>query len=164
VMINDVRKITTKNGDPMAFLKLEDLSGSMEGVVFPSVYPPLESLLNIDSRVILWAKVDKNKKDEKLQLIVEDLELVENLKMLMIELYYQEIKNPATIEKLKQLLKQQGDPQFQKVPVILIFRNGNMSKLIRFGKEFWVNNADQAVNSLQEIGFRVYTRSLIKDQ
>lgn len=37
-VIQRIKNITTKNGDPMAFLTLEDILGSYEGVVFPTDY------------------------------------------------------------------------------------------------------------------------------
>ncbi len=56
-MVESVRRINTKNGDPMAFLKLLDFSGAMEAVVFPRVlaeYGPLiaeEAGLKIKGRI-----------------------------------------------------------------------------------------------------------------
>ncbi len=38
VLISDVRTILTKKGEKMAFIKLEDKTGSMEAVVFPKLY------------------------------------------------------------------------------------------------------------------------------
>ncbi|MEN9520836.1 MAG: hypothetical protein RLZZ381_3424, partial [Cyanobacteriota bacterium] len=38
VMLNSVRKIITKKGDPMAFVQMEDITGEAEGTIFPSTY------------------------------------------------------------------------------------------------------------------------------
>ena len=40
--------LTTKKGDPMVFLRLDDLSGSLETVVFNSVYSAARELLEAD--------------------------------------------------------------------------------------------------------------------
>ena len=37
-MITDVRQITTKKGDTMAFVRLEDLQGPVEVTVFPALW------------------------------------------------------------------------------------------------------------------------------
>jgi DNA polymerase III subunit alpha len=161
VILNAVKKITTKNGDQMAFITLEDISGEAEGVVFPSVYEALEPLLIEDNRLIVWAKVDK--RDEKMQLIVEDLEVVENVQMVMIELSYQQATNPSHIENLKQILREQSDKKNAKVPIIIILRSADHPHFIRFGREFWVTNAHNTVNYLQRVGFRAYTTPLVKD-
>jgi DNA polymerase-3 subunit alpha len=50
--INDIREITTKNGQKMAFVKLEDLSGDMELVLFPAVYQQTAGIWERD-RIIL---------------------------------------------------------------------------------------------------------------
>jgi DNA polymerase-3 subunit alpha len=38
VLISEVRQVLTKKGDKMAFLKLEDKTGSIESVIFPKLY------------------------------------------------------------------------------------------------------------------------------
>ncbi len=161
VIINAVKKIITKKGDPMAFITVEDISGETEGVIFPSVYEALEPLLQENNRLILWGKVDK--REDKLQLIVENLEIVENVQMVMIELSYKQAIDPSVIENLKRTLQENSDPQNAKVPVITILREGNNCHFIRFGKEFWVTNAPSAVDSLQRNNFRVHATSLIKE-
>ena len=35
-MVASVRQITTKKGDPMAFVRIEDLQGGIEAIVFPA--------------------------------------------------------------------------------------------------------------------------------
>lgn len=162
VIINSVKKITTKNGDPMAFIGLEDLSGEVEGVVFPSVYEALEPFLIEDNRLMLWGKVDK--REEKMQLIVENLELIEQLHMVTIELSYAQATDPAMTENLKRILQEQSDKKNAKVPVIAILRNGQHCQFIRFGKEYWVTNGETTVDYLQRAGFLAFCRSLVKEQ
>jgi DNA polymerase-3 subunit alpha len=55
--INDVREITTKNGQKMAFVKLEDRSGEVELVVFPSIFQQTPKLWERDRVVLVNAKV-----------------------------------------------------------------------------------------------------------
>ncbi|GAB4560025.1 MAG: DNA polymerase III subunit alpha [Anaerolineae bacterium] len=57
-MVADVRQITTKKGDPMAFVQLEDLHGTCELVVFPRVYEVARELLEPDRLVLVRGKVD----------------------------------------------------------------------------------------------------------
>jgi DNA polymerase-3 subunit alpha len=51
-IVTAVKEIVTKKGDLMAFVQLEDLTGSMEAVVFPRVYADQRSLL-IDGTIVL---------------------------------------------------------------------------------------------------------------
>ncbi len=55
-MIAGVRTITTKKGDPMAFVQLEDLQGQCEVVVFPRTYAEVKELLVPDNVVVVKGK------------------------------------------------------------------------------------------------------------
>lgn len=55
--IGDVRAITTKNGQQMAFVRLEDQSGEIEMVLFPNVYQQTSGLWERDKVVLVRGKV-----------------------------------------------------------------------------------------------------------
>jgi len=57
-MIPDLRQITTRKGDRMAIVQLEDLSGSCEAIVFPKTYVRLSEFLLTDTRLLLWVTID----------------------------------------------------------------------------------------------------------
>lgn len=57
-MIIDVREIyTKKNNDKMAFVKIQDLTETIEGVVFPKQYDDLRQFLNVDNLIMAKGKV-----------------------------------------------------------------------------------------------------------
>jgi DNA polymerase-3 subunit alpha len=61
--IADIRQITTKNGQNMAFVKLEDRSGEIELVIFPNLYKDSASIWQRDTVVEVVGRVsarDKN--------------------------------------------------------------------------------------------------------
>ncbi len=62
----------TKNGNPMAFLDLEDLEGTMEIIVFPNVYEKSKFLLEEDQKVLIPGRVSI-KEESNASLIAEDL-------------------------------------------------------------------------------------------
>jgi DNA polymerase-3 subunit alpha len=62
-VINDTREITTKNGQKMAFVKLEDRSGEIELVVFPSIYQKEMKLWERDRVILAHAKVSSKDRD-----------------------------------------------------------------------------------------------------
>ncbi len=74
-VVNGVRRITTKKGDPMLVANLEDLTGTIEMVVFPKTLQKCGDLLRDDATVKVTAKVD-NRRDAT-QLVVEAVEAVE---------------------------------------------------------------------------------------
>ncbi|HPS37650.1 MAG TPA: OB-fold nucleic acid binding domain-containing protein, partial [Candidatus Omnitrophota bacterium] len=57
-IIDSLKEILTKKGDKMAFVTLQDLSGSCEVVVFPSVYKAALAQIQKDSLVFVRGKVD----------------------------------------------------------------------------------------------------------
>lgn len=75
-IITAVRKIITRNGgNEMAFVKIDDFTGTMELVVFPSVYERTKSYWITDRIVLVKGKVDE--KDERLSLLVDDVKSLE---------------------------------------------------------------------------------------
>ena len=56
-VIEEIRAINTKKGDPMLFIKIADLSGGIEAVVFPRVLQEFKSLLVTDICLALKSKV-----------------------------------------------------------------------------------------------------------
>ncbi|HWB55503.1 MAG TPA: DNA polymerase III subunit alpha [Gaiellaceae bacterium] len=61
-----IKQLTTKKGDPMVFLRLDDLSGSVEAVVFNSVYAAARELLEPDRVLVLKGRIDHKEGETKL--------------------------------------------------------------------------------------------------
>lgn len=61
--ITDVREITTKNGQKMAFVKLEDLTGETEAILFPNSYQQTLGLWVLDRVVLIRGKVNARDKN-----------------------------------------------------------------------------------------------------
>ncbi|MGA1621593.1 MAG: OB-fold nucleic acid binding domain-containing protein [Synechocystis sp.] len=161
VIVVAVKKIITKKtGQPMAFLTVEDVSGQAEAVVFPSNYERLQEWLIEDTQQMIWGKIDK--RDDQAQLIVEDLEPIERVKMVMLDLTAQEITNNSTQAQIKQILQRHGPQKDQsKVPVLATISEGEIKHFIRFGEDYWVNDYTSAVAALKASGFRAETQLLM---
>jgi DNA polymerase III subunit alpha len=65
-LVSSVKRTITRSGSSMAFLTLEDLTGSVEVVVFPRVYEQQGFALKRDAVVLLRGKVDIQEQDAKL--------------------------------------------------------------------------------------------------
>ena len=59
-IVNSVRQITTKNGQLMSFVSIEDTSGSCDLVVFPDVYKMFGRYLEVGEIINVSAKKDIN--------------------------------------------------------------------------------------------------------
>jgi DNA polymerase-3 subunit alpha len=74
-LLTGVRRVTTKKGDAMLVANLEDLTGTIELVIFPKVLAKRGDQLRDDLAVRVQAKVD-NRRDST-QLVVEVIEVIE---------------------------------------------------------------------------------------
>ena len=60
-IVTSLRSKPDKRGNLMAFVTLEDFSGTVDGVVFGSVYPEVREHLKVDAPVFLQGKLDKSR-------------------------------------------------------------------------------------------------------
>jgi len=74
--INDVREITTKNGQKMAFVKIEDKTSEAELIVFPNSFQQTLGLWERDKVVLIQGKASARDRDgnlgEEVKIIVDD--------------------------------------------------------------------------------------------
>ena len=84
-MIKTLRTITTKKGDLMSFLTLEDTTGIMDVTVFPKTYEKYRSLLNEGKIIILNGTV--NFRNDRVGVILESCApIASDIESLHIEL------------------------------------------------------------------------------
>jgi DNA polymerase III subunit alpha len=157
VILNGVKKMMTKKGDPMAILQIEDLTAQSEAVVFPKNYELISSLLQVDARLIIWGKVDR--RDDQTQFIVDDAEPLETVQMIMVELNPQQATIIEEQHRLRTVLQEQSGEK-AKIPVIGVIQAGNSRQLVRFGRQFWVQDSLTAFQALNNAGFPTQVKPL----
>lgn len=75
-IITSVKKIFTKaNNSEMAFVKLEDTTGSMEIVVFPKVFAGCAEFLHVDAIIQISGKLDK--KEDRFVLLADNVSILD---------------------------------------------------------------------------------------
>ncbi|WP_101844633.1 DNA polymerase III subunit alpha [Halobacillus sp. Marseille-P3879] len=70
-VIDEIKQIRTKRGDPMAFLTISDETDEMEAVLFPDVYREVKQQLKENQLVIIEGKIEK--RNEKKQWIINEI-------------------------------------------------------------------------------------------
>jgi len=74
--ITEFREITTKKGQHMAFVKIEDAGAAVEGILFPSIYQQTLGLWERDRVVILRGKVNAKDRDgvlgDEVKIMIDD--------------------------------------------------------------------------------------------
>ncbi len=71
-IITAIKTKTTKNDKIMAFADIEDLTGTMEAIVFPAIFEKYKSHLFADSKVYLKGRISY-KEDESPKVIVDEI-------------------------------------------------------------------------------------------
>lgn len=75
-VIVDVREITTKNGQKMAFVKVEDTTGDIEVILFPGAFQQTLGLWERDRVVLIRGKLSAKDRDgnigQELKVLVDD--------------------------------------------------------------------------------------------
>lgn len=74
LLIENIKEIKTKNGEPMAFLKLSDEYGNIEGVIFPSYYKNVYDKLKKLQVTDIFCKVEKRLNEY--QLVINNIEVL----------------------------------------------------------------------------------------
>ncbi|MFB2938553.1 DNA polymerase III subunit alpha [Aerosakkonemataceae cyanobacterium BLCC-F154] len=177
VMITEIKKVITKKGDPMAILQIEDLTGKYEAVVFPKTYDKVNDSLVTDTPLILKGKVDT--KEEQIQLIVneaesipadalasleetEETEIDKPEVMVILELTLQQIEEQQLLDNLRAILKEYSSNEQSKFPVMALVQGKHLRQAVRFGKEYWVQDYENAVSRLKDAKFNAWIHSLIE--
>lgn len=176
VMLTEIKQVTTKKGEPMAILQMEDLTGKAEAVVFPKTYDSVKSALVTDNPVIVKGKVDKKENDDRVQIIVDEVKSIEAEQLaqleqmaqsaeahlpltVMLELTPQRIHDEQLLSNLKTIFEDySGETDRERVPVMAIVMGEHSRQLVRFGQRSWVQDPEGVVSRLNDSGFtaRVY--------
>lgn len=155
VMVPELRQVTTRKGDRMAVLQLEDLTGSCEAVVFPKSYARLADHLMVDARLLVWASVDR--RDDRVQLIVDDCRSIDDLQLLMVELPAEQAADITIQHRLRECLHRHRPASEEpglRIPVVARVRHGDQSRFVRLGHQFCVGDAGAALATLSSADFQ----------
>jgi len=160
VMLAEVKVRNTKKGDKMAMLRVEDLTGQVDGVVFPKAFERLELLLQTDARLMVWGKVDR--RDEAIQLIIEDAEAIDEVRIVMVELDVNTAKDIEHQHRLKQVLVQhRGEESKAKIPIVAIVKSAQQRHFVRLGAQFRVQDSEATVAALLQEKFEARSTTLL---
>ena len=155
VMVPELRQVTTRKGDRMAILQLEDLTGSCEAVVFPKSYARLSDHLMVDARLLIWGSVDR--RDDRVQLIVDDCRSIDSLQLLMVEVPAHQAADIAMQHRLRECLQRHRPDQDlpgSRVPVVALVRDGSELRFVRLGPQFCISDPAAALTTLSAADFK----------
>tara|TARA_Y100001970_G_scaffold293903_1_gene444435 strand:+ start:2411 stop:5926 length:3516 start_codon:yes stop_codon:yes gene_type:complete len=164
LMIQEIKQVTTKKGDRMAILQVEDLTGTCTAIVFPKTYVRLSEFILSDTRLLVWATIDK--RDDVTQLIVDDCREIENLKLLIIDLNSNQASDITIQNRIREcLVKNKADKdQFGvRTPVVAAVNDGGLITYVKFGDQFCVKDINATAELLKDNSFEVSYKSIVSD-
>ncbi len=153
-IILSIKKTFTRKGDEMAFAMLEDLYGTFELVIFPTVYKRFKELLKEDEIVIVNGKV--NFGEDEVKILVDSLGSLEAQSsksepaikpkgQLYLRLLASE-KDKMYLELLKDLLNRYPGAD----PVYLCFDNKGNKKVFLTKEDWWIDIESPVIEIIGE--------------
>jgi DNA polymerase-3 subunit alpha len=161
VMLSSVKPVTTKKGDRMAIVQIEDLSGQAEAVVFPRAFERIGQHIQADARLMVWGKVDR--RDDQLQFIIDDAEPIEAVRMVTVELDPSIASDIEQQYRLRNVIQQQQgeDSRDARVPVIAVIHSNQQRQAVRLGAQFRVKDPEATVAALKAASFKAKATPLL---
>ncbi len=143
------QKITKKN-EKMAIMNLEDLSGTVEVIVFPDLYKTSQHMLLTDTPLVVVGTLDKSEQGNKIKAL--RLHLLTDVKKkgtsrVDIKLNATGLTQEDLVKVKDILLRYKGD-----IPVFLRLRNPTRKEsLISVGREIRVNPTEQLISEIEAV-------------
>jgi DNA polymerase-3 subunit alpha len=147
-----IREITTRKGDRMCFLTLEDLKGVIEVIVFADLYKTSSELLNNDQPLLVTGKISKEDDTDTVKIIASSIIPLADAekrspRVTHLTLNVSDI-NTKHLHRLKKiLLSYPGDCQ----TMLHLLIPHQSETVLSLGNEFSVNPSPQFVSELKTI-------------
>jgi DNA polymerase-3 subunit alpha len=133
-IVSAIKQVTTKKGEPMVFVRLDDVIGSAECVVFNSVYASSHELLVADAILVVKARIDHKEGETKLIAIeVSTFEATPERREVLLRIDALRAK-AGLIRELAALVKEYpGD-----APVVVALETSAGPKTLQLGNDYRV--------------------------
>ena len=136
-IIAAVREKTTRRGDKMAILTLEDLEGIVEVLVFPETYKEIRDALSTEAPVLLIGRVDSDETSSKV--IAEEVCRMENVrerlaKSVHIQVRMERMTAPDIADLRRTLAKHSGE----KKGYLHLVREGDYEAVVALPEGFGI--------------------------
>ncbi len=141
--------VTKKTGAPMGFGKLEDGTGTIDFVIFPKGYELYKDLMQVDTVVLIKAKLDY--RDEEMQLMVDkatapkQAEMEHEASSLHHEIFIPRKTDKAKLQELGKLLK--SKPGTESVVVLIPNGSSPQRMILPYGVS-WSVDLEKEVQQL----------------
>jgi DNA polymerase-3 subunit alpha len=141
-IISSKKTKTTKNNNLMAFIGLEDLYGTMEIIVFPTIYERFSQLLQQESIVLVNGRLSL-REDEQPKIICEEVLPIKSLDEKGLYMYFEKEMTREESVSLIALLKyfNGSTPTF--------IRKKNDEKFKKLDRQYWIDVNNDILEELE---------------
>ena len=145
IVVECIRR-TTKKGDMMCFLRLEDYTNTIRVVVFPKVFYSRINLSEQDRRIVVFGKVDfSDDERDKIQLIAEDIISLEDYQPDYYIALRPEQEKPEIFDSLRRIFQKHHGSR-----VVYMYFYGS-KKLIKNEKRYWLDGSAEAEAEIRKL-------------
>ena len=144
-ILASVNQKVTRNNTIMAFLTLEDLSGTIEVIVFPKTLDKVKALCVTDTLVIIKGRLSI-KEDEETKLICETIEPLEKIDSSKV---YLRAENEIEAKEINQVLKSLISTEYKGDTPIYLCAVKERQKF-RVPRDRWVSLESNIISILKE--------------
>lgn len=145
-LISELRYITTRSGDQMASIIIEDGSTKLSAVIFPRALGPLSDKLIANEIVVISAKIKKNKKfGDEYQLIVDEIDSFDSFfKSVEIKL---NVEHQTLFNQLSDVLHEHHG----QCPVKFLYQYDNLEGQLLLPQSYFVSPKQQLSEELDDL-------------
>ena len=141
-LISEVKRKTTKNNEFMAFIQLEDLSESIECIIFPKTLRQYDKLVEEDNLIILKGRISI--KDEEPKILCEHIEPLYKINK---EKIYVLLENNLEVRRITDELRKRIHDFKGNTPIYLCTKDRQKYLIDR---DLWVNGEIEILTFLKE--------------
>lgn len=142
-LITNIKRITTKNGQMMCFLSVEDYAGQVEVIVFPKTYERVQHMLIAELPVVVCGKVSTSEDGTKI--LTDDIFSLATYVPQVRLAINREQETTAIFDRLKQIFA-----QFPGESTVFLHLTQSR-RIIKCEKQYWLDPSPQAITALEEL-------------
>ena len=152
-LVKDLSVTTTKSGERMAFLLLEDKTGEAEVVVFPKLFGEYPGWFVKGNLLILKVRWGKRNGNGGRSLVAEEVRILDegmegpSVERVVVELPLERV-DEGVLKRLAEILAEfPGD-----IPVVVEIREDGRSVAVEVGEKFRVRPSEELYSSIRALG------------
>lgn len=143
-IITEVSRKVTRNNNIMAFVKLEDLTGTIEVIVFPNTLQKVNYMVEVDQLIVIRGKLSI-REDEAPKVICEDIQPLEKINSSKI---YIKVEDNKTAKEVNWALKPYLAPYRGETPVYIFAAKERQN--FRLSRDMWIDTEKGGLEFLRE--------------